>query len=183
VTAVRFSEDAASRRWLAARAMRVPLVLIKFGSPVLVMAALAIIVNSPNLAAQPLDVLTVLTLPFGVPFLLALVYPYVRWTSQAWTLDERGITGTGRVPGTCPWPALAAWTIVPAAPLADAYYVRFLRAPAWRHWSVSMMVPAAERAAVEAWLSTGRAGRARTSDPSHPPRPVPSGDRGSGRRR
>ncbi len=162
---VRFAEDAASRRWLAARAMRVPLVLLGFGSPVLVIAALAIIVNQPNLAAQPLDVLTVLALPFGTPFLLALVYPYVCWSPQAWTLDARGITGTGRVRGTCPWSALATWTIAPAAPLAGTFHVRFRRAPAWRHWPASMMVPAAERAAVEAWLSTGRAAWRRARPP------------------
>jgi hypothetical protein len=171
MTPVRFSEDAASRRWLAARAMRVPLVLIKFGSPVLVIGALAVIVNQPNLAAQPLDVLTVLTLPFGAPFLLALIYPLVRWSPQAWTLDERGITGIGRVPGTCPWAALASWTIAPAAPLRDVFLVRFRRAPAWRHWPSSMMAPAAERAAVEAWLNTGRVGESRTSGPAPPPRP------------
>jgi hypothetical protein len=168
MTPVRFVEDAASRRWLAARAMRVPLVLIKFGSPVLVIGALAIIVNQPNLAAQPLAVLTALALPFGMPFFLAAIYPLVRWLPQEWTLDDRGLTGRGRVSGTCPWDALDRWTIAPAAPLADVFRVVFRRAPAWRSWPSSMMVRAADRAAVEAWLSTGRAGGARTSDRARP---------------
>ncbi len=172
MTAVRFTEDAASRRWLAARAMRWPLVLLKFGSPVLVIAALAIIVNQENLAARPLALLVALALPFGVPFFLAAVYPLVRWLPQEWTLDARGITGRGRAAGTCPWDALARWSITPAAPLPDVFHVVFRRTPAWRSWPASMMVRAADRAAVEAWLGTGRAGGAGASDPARPPRPA-----------
>ena len=161
MTPVRFSEDAAGRRWLAARAMRGPLVFLKFGSPVLVIAALAVIVNQENLAARPLALLVALALPFGVPFFLAVIYPLVRWLPQEWTLDERGITGRGRASGTCPWDALARWTMTPAERLPDVFHVVFRRAPAWRSLPASMMVRAADRAAVEAWLS-GRAGAAGT---------------------
>lgn len=159
MTPVRFTEDAASRRWLAARAMRGPLVFLKFGSPVLVIAALAIIVNQENLAARPLALLIALALPFGVPFFLAVVYPLVRWLPQEWILDERGITGRGRAAGTCPWDAVARWSIMPAARVPDVFHVVFRRAPAWRTFSTSMMVRAADRAAVEAWVG-GRAGAA-----------------------
>ena len=145
-------EDAAARRWLAARAMRLPLVALKFGSPVLTIATLAIIVNQPNLAAQPLDVLYALALPFGVPFLLALVYPVVRWTPQSWRLDEAGIHGKGRVSGDCPWPDVATWSMRAADPLPSHVHVGFRRAPTWRHRSSSMVIPAAQRAAVEAWF-------------------------------
>ena len=149
---VQFAEDAAARRWLAARAMRVPLVALKFGSPVLTMAALAIIVTQPNLAAQPLDVLYLLALPFGAPFVFASVYPIVRWTPQTWTLDAAGIHGRGRVGGVCPWPALAEWRLDEPAHLSSHVRVRFRRVPTWRHRRVTMLVPAAERAAVERWL-------------------------------
>jgi hypothetical protein len=145
-------EDAEARRWLAARAMRLPLVALKFGSPVLTIATLAIIVNQPNLAAQPLDVLYALALPFGVPFLLALVYPVVRWTPQSWRLDETGIHGKGRVSGDCPWSDVATWSMHDADRLLGYVHVSFRRAPRWRHLSSSMLIPAADRAAVEAWL-------------------------------
>ena len=101
-----------------------------------------------------------LALPFGVPFFLAVIYPLVRWLPQEWTLDERGITGRGRAAGTCPWDALARWTITPAAGLADVFHVAFRRAPAWRSFPASMMVRAADRAAVESWLGRGRGGGA-----------------------
>jgi hypothetical protein len=147
-----FHEEAAGRRWLAGRAMRLPLVALKFASPVLVIATLAIIVNQPNLAAQPLDVLAALALPFGVPFLLATIYPVVRWMPQEWTLDDAGIRGRGRVSGLYPWPELAGWTLQDADRLPGHVHVVFRCAPAWRHVRASMMVPAAHRAAVEAWL-------------------------------
>ncbi len=153
-------EDAAARAWLAARAMRVPLVALKFGSPVLTIATLAIIVNQPNLAAQPLDVLYALALPFGVPFLLALVYPVVRWTPQAWRLDDAGIHGTGRVSGDCPWNEVASWSLGDAERLPSHGHVVFCRAPAWRHRRSSMMVPAADRAAVATWFRRAGAGAA-----------------------
>lgn len=148
-------EDAAARRWLAARAMRVPLVALKFGSPVLTIATLAIVVNQPNLAAQPLDVLWALALPFSVPFWLALIYPIVRWTPQAWRLDDTGIHGTGRVRGDCRWSEVASWSVEDAERLPSHAHVVFRRAPAWRHLRSSMMVPAADRAAVEAWFRVG----------------------------
>ncbi len=145
-------EEAAARRWLAARAMQRPLVALKFGSPVLTIATLAIIVNQPNLAAQPLDVLWALALPFGIPFLLAMVYPVVRWTPQSWRLDDAGIHGEGRVSGDCPWSEVATWSIHDAERLPGNVHVSFRRAPRWRHLSSSMVVPAAERATVEAWF-------------------------------
>ena len=147
-----FQEDAAARSWLAARAMRVPLVALKFGSPVLTIATLAIIVNQPNLAARPLYVLWALGLPFAVPFLLALIYPLVRWTPQSWRLDDGGIHGKGRVSGDCPWSEVATWSLHDADRLPSHVHVRFRRAPRWRHPSSSMLVPAADRAAVEAWF-------------------------------
>lgn len=159
MTPVSFPEDSASRRWLAARAMRGPLVFLKFGSPVLVIAALAVIVSQENLAARPLALLVAMALPFGVPIFLAVIYPLVRWMPQAWTLDERGITGRGRAAGTCPWDAIARWSIVPAVRLPDVFHVVVRRAPRWRSFPASMMVPAGDRAAVEAWLRA-RAGAA-----------------------
>jgi hypothetical protein len=156
-------EDAAARRWLAARAMRGPLVALKFGSPVLTIATLAIIVNQPNLAAQPLDVLWALALPFGVPFFLALIYPAVRWTPQTWRLDATGLHGTGRVRGDCPWDDVASWSVKDAEGFPSSVHVVFRRAPAWRHLRSSMMVPAADRAAVEAWFR--RAGGASSGSP------------------
>jgi hypothetical protein len=150
MTPLRFHEDAAGRRWLAARAMRLPLVAIKFGSPVLTIAALAVIVRQPDLAAQPLGVLWALALPFAVPFLLAAVYPIVRWTPQEWTLDAAGIHGRGRVRGRCRWAELARWGSGPADRPPGQVRLVFQRAPAWRHLPASMMVPAALRDAVEA---------------------------------
>ncbi len=149
---VRFAEDAVARRWLAARAMRVPLVVLKFGSPVFTMAALAIIVTQPNLAAQPLDVLYLLALPFSAPFVFASVYPIVRWMPQTWTLDAGGIRGRGRVGGACRWADVAEWSLDEPERLASHVRVRFRRAPTWRHRRVTMLVPAAERAAVESWF-------------------------------
>jgi hypothetical protein len=149
---VHFREDAVGRRWLAAHAMRRPLVALKFVSPLLVIAALTIIVSQPNLAAQPLDVLYVMALPFGTPFLLAAIYPVVRWMPQRWTLDAAGIHGRGRVGGACPWSALAEWSLAASDGLANGALVRFRRVPTWRHRPVAMMVPAAERDRVEAWL-------------------------------
>lgn len=164
MTPVSFTEDAASRRWLAARVMRGPLVVLEFGSPVLVIAALAVIVNLENLAARPLALLVALALPFGVPVFLAAIYPLVRWRPQAWTLDERGITGRGRAAGTCPWDAIARWSIVPAGRLPGVFLVVFRRAPTWRSFPASMLVPAGDRAAVEAWLKS-RAGAAEHRSP------------------
>jgi hypothetical protein len=150
-------------------------VAIKFGSPVLTIAALAVIVNQPNLAAQPLLVLFLLALPFAVPLLLAAIYPLVRWTPQEWRLDDAGLHGRGRVSGDCPWSGLASWTMTPAAGLPDVQRVVFRRAPAWRHLPASMLVPTVHRAAALAWLGTGRDGESRTSAPAPPPRPVPAG--------
>jgi hypothetical protein len=149
---VSFREDASSRRWLAARAMRVPLRMITLASPLLTIAALALIVREPNLAAKPLDVLWLMGLPFAAPFLLAGVYPLVRWLPQSWMLDASGIHGRGRIGGTCPWDALAGWSSAPAEGLPGVRLVRFRRAPAWRRLPASMMVPAGHVAAVEAWL-------------------------------
>ena len=148
MTPLRFEEDGAARRWLAARAMRGPLVLLKFGSPVLTIAALAIIVRQPNLAAQPVEVLWALALPFGVPLFLAAIYPVVRWRPQAWTLDDGGIHGRGRVSGDCPWAEVASWRVETPDRLPTHARVVFRRAPAWRHRPASMMVPSAACAEV-----------------------------------
>ncbi|MEO6029145.1 MAG: hypothetical protein ABIR79_19975, partial [Candidatus Binatia bacterium] len=109
MTTLEIEEDGAARRWLAARAMRIPLVVLKFGSPVLVIAALAVIVRTPNLAAQPLDVLYLMALPFAAPFLVAMIYPLMRWTPQRWTFDASGIHGRGRVRVDCPWSEVVGW--------------------------------------------------------------------------
>lgn len=145
-----FREDAAARRWLAARAMRVPLVLIKFGSPVLTIAALALIVRQRDLAAQPLHVLWALALPFSLPLVLGAIYPLLRWLPQEWTLDADGIAGRGRASGRVRWPEVAAWRVEEPAGLATHVRVVFRRAPAWRHVPTSMLVPIAARADVEA---------------------------------
>ncbi len=153
LTPVHFEEDAAGRRWLASRLMRVPLVALKFGSPVLTIATLAVIIHQPNVAAQPLDVLFALALPFGVPFLLAAIYPLLRWTPQAWTLDAAGIHGRGRVRVSCPWSAVAEWRMDEADRLPSHLRVIFRRAPSWRHLRTSMMVRTADRAAVATWFA------------------------------
>jgi hypothetical protein len=161
MTPVHFHEDAVARRWLAARTMRLPLVVLKFGSPLLTLAAVAVIVNHPNLAAQPLDVLYVIALPFAVPFLLAAIYPVVRWMPQEWTLDASGIRGRGRVSGQCPWAEVAAWSVKVREPLPTHVEVVFRRAPAWRHLRSSMLVSAAERERVDGWFRTASAVRER----------------------
>ena len=150
-----FREDAAARRWLAARTMRVPLVLLKFGSPVLTIAALAIIIRVPNLAAQPLEVLWALALPFGTPFVLGAIYPFVRWLPQEWTLDANGIAGRGRTSGRCAWSEVAEWRVEEPERLPSHVRVVFRRAPTWRHVPASMLVPSGERARVEAWFRSG----------------------------
>ncbi len=155
MTPVHFHEDAAGRRWLAAHVMRLPLVALKFASPVLTIAALAVIVNQPNLAAQPLDVLYALALPFAAPFVLAAIYPVVRWMPQEWTLDATGIRGRGRVSGHCAWPDVATWSVGDTERLPTHVRVVFRRAPAWRHLRSSMLVPRAERERVEAWFRSG----------------------------
>lgn len=150
VAPVRFREDAAARGWLAARAMRVPLVLLKFGSPVLTIAALAVIVRQPDLAAQPLFVRSALALPFSVPFVLGAIYPLLRWLPQEWTLDANGIAGRGRANVRVPWSAVTTWRVEEPAGLPTHVRVVFRRAPAWRLRATSMLVPRAARADVEA---------------------------------
>jgi len=152
MTPLHFEEDAAARRWLAGRAMRVPLVALKFGSPVLTIAALAVIIHQPNLAGEPLGVLYAMALPFAVPFVLAGIYPVVRWLPQEWTLDAAGIAGRGRVRGTCRWDEVARFAITPAERLPSHVRVAFRRAPRWRHSTTTMMVPAEKSTAVEAWF-------------------------------
>ena len=147
-----FHEDAAGRRWLAARVMRGPLVALKFGSPVLTIATLALIVRQADLAAQPLLVLYAFAFPFAVPFLLAAIYPFVRWMPQEWTIDADGIRGRGRRSGRWTWRELDQWRRHPAEGPPGQVRVVLRRAPAYRHCQASMMVPAAERAAVEAWF-------------------------------
>lgn len=150
VAPITFREDAAARRWLAARAMRVPLVLLKFGSPVLTIAALALIVRQPNLAEQPLHVRWALALPFALPFLLGAIHPLLRWLPQEWTLDADGIAGRGRANVRVPWTAIATWRVEAPAGLPTHVRVVFRRMPAWRHRARSMIVPSAARADVEA---------------------------------
>lgn len=152
MTPLTFREDPVARRWLAARAMRVPLVLLKFGSPVLTIAALAIIVRQPNLASQPLGVLWALALPFSLPVLLGAIYPLLRWTPQEWTLDAHGIAGRGRASGTVRWSEVAEWRIEEPRELPTHVRVTFRRAPAWRHPRASMLAPRAARDHVEAWF-------------------------------
>ena len=149
---VRFDEDAAARRWLAARLMRVPLVVLKFGSPVLTIAALALIVEQSSLGARPGDALWVLALPFGVPFLMAAVYPVLRWSPQSWVLDAAGIHGRGRVRVSWPWSAVASWRFEAADRLPSHVRVVFRHAGGWRRAGTSMMVRAIDRPAVEAWF-------------------------------
>jgi hypothetical protein len=149
--AVELAEDGAVRRWLAARAMRGPLVMLKFGSPILVIATLALAVRQPNLAAQPLGLLWLLALPFGAPFLLTLVYPFVRWMPQRWTLDPHGVHGRGRVRVELAWDDVGWWGVaamrrVPGhASVAIAH-----RGP--RERIARLFVADAELAVIEAWL-------------------------------
>ena len=154
---VHVRESAAGRRWLAARSLRGPLLLLKFGSPVLTIATLAVIVPQEDLAAQPLGILFALGFPFTVPFLLAGAYPLVRWVPQEWTIDADGVHGRGRVSGHCRWSEIESWTITPADRLPDHAHVVFRRRPAYRHLRIHMMIPSALRDQVEAWFRTATA--------------------------
>ena len=149
--AVELAEDGAVRSWLAARAMRGPLVLLKFGSPLLVIATLALVVRQPNLAAQPLDVLWLLALPFGAPFVLALVYPFVRWMPQRWTLDATGLHGRGRTRVELPWDEVRWWGVV-ALVRVPGHVTVALASGESRERIARLFVTDVERAAVEAWL-------------------------------
>lgn len=150
-TGVELAEDGAVRRWLAARAMHAPLVLLKFGSPLLVIATLVLVVRQPNLAAQPLDVLWLLALPFGAPFVFALVYPYVRWTPQRWTLDASGLHGRGRSRVDQAWEDVRWWGVA-AMPRVPGH-VSFASASGTPRERVTrLFVTEREADAIEAWL-------------------------------
>ena len=152
MTPLALHEDGAVRRWLAARAMRGPLVMLKFGSPLLVIATLALVVRQPNLAAQPLDVLGLLAVPFGVPFVLALVYPFVRWMPQRWTLDATGLHGRGRVRVDQPWSEVRWWGAAVLAPVPGHVSIASGCGDGRRARVARLFVTDGERAAVEAWL-------------------------------
>lgn len=141
-------EDAAARRWVAGRALRVPVVMLKIGTPVLIMANLAVIVRQPNLAAAPIPVLLLLVGSFFLPFAVAVAYPLIRRMPQEWRLDADGVHGRGRVRGDHPWPEITAWKVLPLAALPTHAAVEFDHGRS----HVRMLVPAAERAAVEAWF-------------------------------
>lgn len=146
-------ETPEARRWIAARSLRLPLVILKFVSPLLTIATLAVIVRQVDLAAQPLDVLFALALPFGLPFLLAGAYPLARWSRQEWTLDRDGIHGRGRVRGDYRWSEVADWRSASADRLPGSLHLVF-RPRARRR--VHMVVPAEDREAVERWFREGR---------------------------
>jgi hypothetical protein len=150
-SALEIEEDGAVRRWLAARTMRTPLVVLKFGSPVLVIATLAVVVRTPNLAAQPLDVLYLLALPFAVPFIVAMIYPLVRWTPQRWTLDVSGIHGRGRVRVDCPWSEIVWWGSAALARLPGYTCIACARGTT-RTRVTRIFVAEEARAAVAAWV-------------------------------
>jgi hypothetical protein len=165
--AVEVVEDGAVRDWLAARAMRGPLVMLKFGSPVLVIATLALAVRQPNLAAQPLDVLWLLALPFGAPLLLTLVYPLVRWMPQRWTLDADGLHGRGRARVEQGWADVAWWGVARMPDVPDHASIAVAsRGP--RERVARLFVTDAERDAIEPWL--------RYAAPHAEARPLPALD-------
>jgi hypothetical protein len=141
-------EDVAARRWVAARALRVPIMMLKIGTPVLIMANLAVIVRHPNLAAAPIPVLLLLAVSFFLPFAVAIAYPLLRRMPQEWRLDAEGVHGRGRVRGDFAWPEITDWKAAPPAHLITHVAVEFRRGRSW----VRMIVPAGEQAAVEAWF-------------------------------
>lgn len=149
---VQVRESPAARRWLAARSLRWPLVVLKVGSPVLTIATLALILREEDLAARPLAILFALGLPFVLPFALAAPYPWVRWRPQEWTIDAAGIAGSGRVGGRTAWSDVDGWEIAPTPRLADHVHVVFRRRAALFRRRVHMVVPAARRDAVDAWF-------------------------------
>ncbi len=149
---VHFHEDAAARQWVAVRTMRRPLFMLKILSPLLMIGTLALVIRDPDPAAHSLDVIWLLALPFGLPFILAAIYPVVRFLPQEWTIDAAGIHGRGRVRGDCPWRDLASWSLTEPERLPTHARVTFQRTPAWRNPRSTMMVPATDRARVEAWL-------------------------------
>ena len=149
---VHVRESPAARRWLAARSLWWPLVLLKVGSPILTIATLAVILREEDLAARPLGVLFALAVPFALPFGLAAAYPWVRWMPQQWTIDADGIRGRGRAAGHWRWAEVQGWTMTPTDRLADHVHVVFRRRGAFLRRSVHMVVSMAEREAVEAWF-------------------------------
>jgi hypothetical protein len=165
--ALALAEDGAVRRWLAGRAMRGPLVVLKFGSPLLVIATLALVLRQPNLAAQPLDVLWLLALPFGAPFVLALVYPFVRWMPQRWTLDATGLHGRGRARVDVPWDEVRWWGVA-ALPRVPGHGAVAIARGGSRERVARLLVTEAERRAIEGWL--------RHAAPRMEPRPLPALD-------
>lgn len=146
-------EDAAARRWVAERALRTPLLIAKFGAPLLVILAVAVLVYERRTGAEASPAARVAFVAiFGSPFLLVLAYPVLRWWPQRWTLDASGIAAAGRRRGRFAWPALRWWGSTEIARLPSGIRIEFGCATARGERAVRMIVPAAARSEVEAWL-------------------------------
>jgi hypothetical protein len=151
-------EDAAARRWAAERALRMPLLIAKFGAPLLVILAVGVLVYEQRAGVEASAAArAVFVLIFGLPFLLLLAYPALRWWPQRWTIDAAGIAGHGRRRGQCAWSDVRWWGSAAIPRVPACICVQFGRATGGRKATVRMIVPAAVHPEIEAWFRAAAA--------------------------
>jgi hypothetical protein len=157
-------EDAAARRWIAERALRIPLQIAKFAAPLLVITAVGVLVYQRSVDVEvSFAARTTFVLVFALPFLLVVAYPALRWWPQRWTIDANGIAGRGRRRGRFGWSDVRWWGSAPIVRLPACACVQFACATVGGERRIRMVVPAAARAEVEAWFASA-AGAAERRD-------------------
>jgi hypothetical protein len=151
-------EDAAARRWAAERALRTPLLMAKFGAPLLAIAAVGVLVHQRSAGVEASFLArAAFVLVFALPFLLVGAYPALRWSPQRWTIDANGIAAHGLRNGRFDWSDVRWWASAPIARLPAHACVQFACASGRGQRRVRMVVPADVRAEVEAWFATAAA--------------------------
>lgn len=159
-------EDAAARRWVAERALRTPLLAAKFGAPLLVIAAVGVLVYQRRVGIEAtFAARAAFVLAFALPFLLVASYPALRWWPQRWTIDGDGIAGSGRRRGRFRWSEVRWWGSAPLARAPTCVCVQFASGTGREQRLIRMVVPASARAEVEAWFATAAAGAERRELP------------------
>jgi len=144
-------EDGAGRRWLAGRSMRGPLVALKFMAPLLVLGGVAALVAQKEEVGRMSDLtLVAFALLFAIPFVLAALYPVLRWLPQEWTIDADGVRGRGRVNRCWRWSEVGSWGSAAIDRLPAVVYVELRRATG--RSLARLVIAERERSAVEAWL-------------------------------
>lgn len=135
-------EDDAGRRWIANAMTRLPLLVFKLSTALVLLIGGLLVANGVTITSR---IIGLVFMTVGAPVIMSgailAIYPIVRWLPQTWTIDSNGIVGRGRSLENVPWSAITIWGIEPVSALPGYSHLQLRWKTAWRRGKLNVVAP------------------------------------------